>query len=312
MKPVQGRLRYLFTAAALSLLGASLPAHALMAGSSPDSPGARVDLNTADSPFAGVGSISTSSGVYSGVLIAPGYVLTAAHVAGGLAPSDVTFNLNVGGDLTQRISAAQIYVNPGYTGFSSTHPADGDLAIIKLAQDAAAGTPSYGLYRDSFAAGTTLTLVGYGASGNGDVGITVGPSASVKRVGENNADLFAASTDGKIARSLYYFDFDGPNQTTNVIGGRTLGNTLETTVASGDSGSPAFIKDSNGHWLLAGINTFRWGSDVTFGNGGGGQVISSYAGWIDSVVTPVPEPSPATMLLSALGLVGLAARRQRQ
>ncbi|AXS80121.1 trypsin-like serine protease [Dechloromonas sp. HYN0024] len=307
------RLNQWLVAAAFPLLVASLPAHALMAGASPDSPGARVDPNTFSSPFAGVGSLSIGSSTYSGTLIAPGYVLTAAHVASGVAASDIVFNLNVGGNLTQQIGASAVYVNPGYTSFSSTHPADGDLAIIRLAQDAIAGTPSYSLYRGDLAAGTTLTLVGYGDSGNGDTGITSAfANPSVKRVGENNADFFAARVDGSIAKAIYYFDFDGPSAATNIIGGRTLGNSLETSLASGDSGSPAFVRDASGNWLLAGVNTFRFGTTTSFGNGGGGQLIAPYANWIDSVMAPVPEPSPASMLLSALGLLGVVALRGRR
>lgn len=307
------RLNRWLVAAAFPLLAASLPAHALMAGASPDSPGARVDANTSTSPFAGVGSISIGGSTYSGTLIAPGYVLTAAHVASGVAASDIVFNLNVGGNLTQQIGASAVFVNPSYTSFTSTHPADGDLAIIKLSQDAALGTPSYSLYRGNLGAGTTLTLVGYGDSGNGDTGIiSAGADPSVKRVGENNADSFAGRLDGSIAKAIYYFDFDGPTGASNLIGGGTLGNSLETSLASGDSGSPAFVKNAQGKWLLAGVNSFRFGSSLSFGNGGGGQLIAPYASWIDSVLSPVPEPSQAHLLLSALGVVGFAAFRGRR
>ena len=297
----------------IPLLTISLPAHALMAGSSPDSPGARIDPNTSTSPFAGVGSISIGGNTFSGTLIAPGYVLTAAHVASGVAASSIVFNLNVGGNLTQQIGASAIYINPGYTSFTSTHPADGDLAIIKLSQNVAIGTPSYDLYRGNLAAGTTLTLVGYGDSGNGDTGlITSSASPSVKRIGQNNADSFAGSLDGSLAKALYYFDFDGPTAATNLMGGGTLGNSLESSLTGGDSGSPAFIQDAQGKWLLTGVNTFRFGTSLKYGNGGGGQLVSAYAAWIDSVTSPVPEPSQAELMLAALGLIGVGARRGRR
>lgn len=312
MRPALRLNRWLM-ASAFPLLAVCLPAHALMAGAASDSPNARIDANTSTSPFAGVGSISIGGNTFSGTLIAPGYVLTAAHVASGVDASNIVFNLNVGGNLTQQIVASAVYVNPTYTSFSSTHPADGDLAIIKLSQAAASGTPSYSLYGGDLRAGTTMTLVGYGDSGNGDTGIiSAGATPSVKRVGQNNADSFAGRLDGSIAKAIYYFDFDGPTAASNVMGGGTLGNSLETSLASGDSGSPAFVRDTQGNWLLAGVNTFRFGASLGFGNGGGGQLISPYATWINSVISPVPEPSQAHMLLSALGLVGFAAFRGRR
>jgi hypothetical protein len=99
------------------------------------------------------------------------------------------------------------------------------------------------------------------------------------------------------------------------MGGPTLGNTLETSVSGGDSGSPAFIQDSSGIWRLAGVNTFTFTSmqkqtASTFGTGGGGMLVSSYADWIDGIIaTPVPEPSTYVLLLVGLGLIGFAASR---
>ena len=285
-----------------------------MAGQSPDSPAARVDANVASSPYAGVGSVTIGGSTYSGVLIAPGYVLTAAHVANGVSASQITFNLNASGSMSQSIGASAVFINPKYTGpNSSGSPADADLAIIKLSQDAAPSVPYYSLYTADVALGTTFTLVGYGDSGNGNTGaITVAASPSVKRVGQNNADMIGASQDGMIAKALYYFDFDGPTAGSNIMGGRTLGNGIETSVATGDSGSPAFVVDSAGHLLLAGINTFRFGTALTFGNGGGGQLIAPYADWIATTIQPVPEPSSAQLMLPALGIVGWVAMRRRK
>lgn len=303
------------------LVAVNMPAHALLAGASPDSPAARIDPNTASSPWAGVGSITIGGNSFSGTLIAPGYVLTAGHVAYGVAPGDITFNLNVGGDITQQIGASAVYTAPGFSGFNPNNLAN-DLAIIKLAQPVTGGVPAYDILRSDMAVGTTLTFVGYGASGNGDVGVTVGISASVKRTGQNNADYFVDAEGKPITASgkpaaVYYFDFDGPDPSINIMGGGTLGNGVETTVGSGDSGSPAFYQDANGHLWLAGVNTFSATFSAnqiagTFGTGGGGQVLSDYTQWIDSVVTPVPEPSSGLMLISGAGLLAGLKLRQRK
>lgn len=307
-----------FLAVALGITAPS--AHALMAGASPDSPVARIDANTASSPFAGVASISIGGNTFSGVLVAPGYLLTAAHVTAQAGViSDITVNFNAGGDLPYQVGASAIYVNPNYVAPVSGRVGESDLAIIKLADAAPASVPSYGLYRNPLVTGTTLTLVGYGASGSASAGVAdVAADAAIKRTGKNNADYIAPSLDGRLSQAIYYFDFDGPTLASNLIGAPTpangtLGNGIETTLASGDSGSPAFVQDGAGNWLLAGINTFRLGSGYGFGNGvgGGGVVVAGYASWIDSVTSPVPEPMPSQSLLVGLGLMAGAGLWRR-
>lgn len=313
----------LFTLLALSTLPVLFAdqADALMVGTSPDSPAARVDPNTADSPWAGVGSLSVGAGTYTATLISPNHVLTAAHVVAGVAPGAITFNLNFGGDLTQRIGAAQIFIYPGYSGFNSPNLND-DLAIIRLAQPAPTGAPIYRLQRGALPPGTTLTFVGYGASGRGNdtAGATVPPSPTVKRTGQNHADRFALDNEGSGKANIYSFDFDGPTAASNLMGNLTLGNNFETMVAGGDSGSPAFVRGNDGDWQLAGVNAFTF--DVrtnldqarsTFGTGGGGMLVSAYTGWIDGVVTTPKQalaPASYALLLGSLGLVGFVVRRR--
>ena len=62
-------------------------------------------------------------------------------------------------------------------------------------------------------------------------------------------------TKAATVREVYVFDFDGSDETTNILGGGTLGNDIETTLGFGDSGGPAFIF-ADGTYQLAGINTF--------------------------------------------------------
>ncbi|RTL52750.1 MAG: S1 family peptidase [Rhodocyclaceae bacterium] len=290
-------------------------AHALMAGAWPDSPAARVDANRAASPWAGVGSISAAGQTFSGALVARDYVLTAAHVAAGLVPGHATFNLNAGGDLSEQVAISNVFVHPGYRGVDRNHVAN-DIALIKLAQPVPDGVPIYGLYRNRLPPGATLTMVGYGASGQGDLGVSRRADPAVKRVGKNVADNLGPGGNGSNAQAVYYFDFDGPDAAKNRMGGLTLGNRTETSLADGDSGSPAFVRDRSGHWLLAGVNTFRFGPAATFGNGGGGQNVATYAEWIDGILlapaTPIPEPDVAMLLpLGALFLAEKFRRRKK-
>ena len=285
------------------LLATPLSAFALVGG-------AGVAANGADSPWAGVGSLSIAGGYFTGTLIAPGYVLTAAHLVAGRDPSTVSFQVNAGSSYT--IAASQIYVNPGYTGTPSGNAAGDptnhdDIAIIKLSSAVSSDVPVYNLYTGNLQ-GKNMTFVSYSGS------------ATTKRTGENAADFLFADTTG--TKEVYLFDYDGPDLTTNRIGANiaangTLGANREASIVGGDSGSSAFV-NVNGEWQLAGINTFEatFAAGPTasgqYGTGGGGIVLASQSSWINSVVvTPVPEPQTWLLLLAGLGLVGRVAARRR-
>lgn len=299
-----------FLIAALSLFVA-LPAHALVGGVS--------DSNVADSPWAGVGAVSVNGGTFSGALVGDQYVLTAAHVVGGVSPSKVSFVLNAGAG-SQVYAAESIIVFPGFTG---TTPGAGgvwhdDLALIRLATAVDASVPVYGLYGGPLAS-ETVTLVGYGGGGDGKNGVISGANAAVKRVGRNKVDKqFADDDPGGSAPEVFVFDFDGPDTTSNVFGppvkaNLTLGETIEAHYAGGDSGSPVFVNDK-GAWKIAGIATFNGsttgapGSNALFGAIGGGTVMASYIPWVKTAIAPVPEPHAWLMLMAGLGMIGIRYR----
>jgi len=342
-------------AASPSLAGVSVtdPIPTIVAGdpnytSDPDSPPNRVDTNISTSAFAGVGSLQISYGsttyICSGTLISPWHVLTAGHavdVAGDdgvvdVLPGNVTFHLNANGNDSSKITASKITINPNFTGFANPSVND-DVAIITLSQQAPAGVPIYKLYTQPVTAGTTFILVGYGRSGDGRNGFSVDPSFSVKRTGQNAADLFAINEEGATPGQINYFtdednptgtvneafvfDFDAPDgyinnkgkSVPNLWGGTSLGNTLETTVGGGDSGGPSFVY-VGGEYLIAGINTFSFTEIATknkqfdaplFGSGGGGMLVPAYADWINSVI-----PEPATVGLLLLGGLFILRRRR--
>lgn len=271
--------------AALTLLGAGLlsgagRAHALMAGVPPDTPAARVDANTPNSPWTGVVAIVVAGSAYSGVVIGPQHVLTAAHVAAGVAPAALSVVLNRSATpVALAVSAVAVY--PG-----AAFPYD-DLAVLRLAQPLPGETAIYPVVDTARPTGSVLTLVGYGASGNGANGPSVAASSSVKRSGRNVLDLFTDRLDSSGRTSPFFlYDFDGPSGT-GPLGGASLGNSIETAVAGGDSGSGAFI-DEGGGPALYGLSTvalsFTTGSTATavFGAGGGGLVLSNpaYLAWL--------------------------------
>lgn len=280
-----------------------------LAGTPSDSPDQRVDPNTTDSPYAGVGSLRVDATGFDGytyigsaTAISPTHVLTAAHMLDlnddgtiDVSPSDVVFNLNFGSNLSHMITASALSIHPDWTGFANPSTND-DVAVIELSSPLPAGVPIYPLNTDPFVNIETAMLVGYGLSGDGVNGYTVGPSFSVKRVGLNRTDVYIIDDEGSGSREGWEFDFDGPHRKTNLFGrpspsNLTLGNDVETTLGGGDSGGPAFIDDGFGGLEIFGINTFGFFGKALaplFGSGGGGIVVSAYAAWITGIITGVP------------------------
>ncbi len=260
-----------------------------------DSPADRVDPNTADSLFAGVGSlkIHTSSGdsICTATAISPFHVVTAAHCLDKNAdgsidatPENVKFNVNMSGSSsTYVLTASELYVHPDWTGFG--HPSiNDDVAVIELASLLPADVPIYALNDVPFDQPVTATMVGYGRSGTGVSGYTTGASYTVKRSGGNVIDYYFTDDEGSGARETFQFDFDFPNSP------ESLGNDIETTLGGGDSGGPSFIDDGNGGLKLFGLNTFTtqfaWNSPDApyFGSGGGGMVVQAYLDFINSIL----------------------------
>lgn len=305
------RRQLLGAASAWALFPSS--SRAMMAGAPPDSAQARIDPNVPASPWSGAVSVVVGGAPYSGVVVGPRHVLTAAHVAGGQLPAAVQVVVNsASAPVTMAVSAVSTY--PG-----ASFPYD-DLCVLRLAQPVPAGTAVYPIVDSAVTTGTRLALVGYGASGNGTVGPSLAGSASVKRSGHNVLDQFTDRLDASGRTSPFFlYDFDSPTGT-GPLGGASLGNTQETCVAGGDSGSGAFVETAAGpalYGLLTVALNFGAGSTATsvFGSGGGGLVLSHppYLEWLgaqsDQTVVPLSRLAAADVPLApgwALGLAGLA------
>src|SRR5258706_1292062 len=268
------------------------------------------------SDYASVGFIVVGSGAGSGVLVAPDWVLTAAHVAAD-AQSTADVLVLFGADpISELIDGTgtlydvnQIRLHPKWTG----HAEDGyDLALIHLS------SPVFGIapatrYRGSAEIGHVGTYVGYGAPGDGLTGFDAS-SAGIRRAGNNvidgNASLIRGElTSDEAAAQLLLSDFDDPptgpgytKGTRNLLGSATALD-LEYSLAPGDSGGGLFITDA-GVPYLAGIHSFI---DALPAPAGDGVLDASYSDlsgstrlsgisndWIDSVV---PEPAGITPAL---------------
>lgn len=283
---------------------------AIMAGEPPDSASSQVDANLPTSYWTSAVSVTVNGKVYSGVVVAPSFVLTASHVTGGAAPAAISVQINA--QPTAVVSAVTAVTTfPG-----ASFPYD-DLALLTLATPVTSQVRIPPILTQAPSPHEPLWLVGYGASGLGNAGPSMAGSASVKRTALNHLDAVQTTVDASGRTSLFYFfDFDGPTGG-GAMGGGSLGNGLEGGLASGDSGSPAFV-DIGGQRWLAGINTFvapAPGSnsvDYRFGTIGGGMLLSDprFVSWLSlqtqgTTVAPPAGSEDIPVPNWSLGVLGL-------
>ncbi len=301
-------------------------------GTPPDSPANRVDPNDATARFSGVGSLeivhpSLGTFICTASVISDDKLLTAAHCFdqdndGAVDPGILTnsqFFLNDGGSPSATRGLMNVEIDPDFDGFAANGGHD-DFAVVMLDSAVPAGTTKYAIRNTGLAASEVVEFVGYGISGFGDVpGIEVLPDFSVKRSGQNTADLFIVDDEGSGMPEVFVYDFDDPNGGVGFLGGETLGNDVEGSIRGGDSGGPAFV-DVNGVQAIAGVMSFELVLDgITadtgeFGVLGGGPVIDEET-W-NFIQLHAPEatlvPEPGGFTLSGLALIGVALLRRRR
>jgi hypothetical protein len=222
---------------------------------------------SAQSQYASVGFIDvfdTNEDLFgSGVLIAPDWVLTAAHVVSHdetgppVAASAVSFGMGASTTpfTVAPYSVSQVDVDPGYTGDSTLGT---DLALIQLSTPITNVAPAV-LYSESLGSelGLTATVVGYGTTGNGLTGAT--KSSGTRRAMQNVIDAFggqtvAAGSLSSYSSSILFTDFDSPtNPSLNVMGSATP-LPLEGAVAPGDSGGGLFVTVNGVTYLTAEVD----------------------------------------------------------
>jgi hypothetical protein len=195
--------------ALFAILAAPLGALALVAG-------AGLDLDTANSSWAGGGGLNTGGDLVTGTSIAPGNTSNAGS--------------------SQTSSASQISINPAYTASTSGNVAGdptnyADLAIIKLSTAVSADVPVYSLFTGnlqskdptfvSYASGGTSSSSGTStatqqsqlSAGNGasfaSAGGGVGPQAPAN--GKSTNGTSTADASGPTGQIYYYYVPIGSN-----------------------------------------------------------------------------------------------------
>ncbi len=189
----------------------------------------------------------------TGTVIGPRLVVTAGHCVNGFSASRMQFAIGPDGYNPQALLAvSSTEPHPGYNASNITN----DIALVHLAQDAPVEPMGVVTNMDSSWVGKQLFFVGYGVdNGYNQTG-----------AGKKRAVWMALS-----GVSSTQFRYEDPNANT----------------CNGDSGGPAFYRDSNGKYLVAGVTSY---GDQYCAQYGVDTRVDAYLDWIGIGDNPDPDP----------------------
>lgn len=212
----------------------------------------------ADSAFLELGARFTAVGQVlpdgQCALIAPGWVLTAAHVAGGAPKERLRVRF---GD--REVAVKRVILHPEGKLLPG-RPPEVDLAVMEL-ESPVEGVAPVVLYRRTDELGKTVIFAGHGDVGNG-------VDAPKRSDGRRRAAMNVVTDAGP--RRLF-FQFDKPPD----------GLDLEGVSGPGDSGGPALI-EAEGKVYVVGVSSAAMnGKPGRYGVTEVYTRVSSYIDWIE-------------------------------
>ena len=209
-----------------------------------------------------------------GVLVAPRWVLTAAHVAQGLSPYNARVGFAALAESGERdVVVDHVVMHPGFS-MEPGYP-ENDIALLRLAEPVTLIAPAK-LYTKSDEAGREVVLVGCGQTGDGRTGART----------DDHTWRGATNRVRTAEGNKLFFRFDQGDDATD----------LEGFWGGGDSGSPCYILTDDGP-RLAGIGSHgddssEDGLPGTYGDLDVSYRVSFFREWIEEAMAADADAKP--------------------
>ena len=219
--------------------------------------------------FPCVGAIGTLG---DGTLVAPRWIVTAAHVARGAQRRLSPVTVRIG---SRDYAVTAVFIHPAWTDLGRH-----DIALLQLAEPVKGVAPAH-LFDRSDEAGAIAYLVGNGKTGVG---------ATRARIDDGQFRAATSRIDSTDAGAIF-FSFDAPPG----------GTELEGAPSGGDSGGPALLREGSLVYV-AGISSA--GFDGIAGPASYGALdvytrVSTHRAWADSVMNGQVAPTSAAPAAAA-------------
>jgi len=208
----------------------------------------------------------------TGTLVAPRWILTAAHVATNISQFSRTVRF---GDETRTIE--KIILHPTWPEKRGSPEEAYDLALLRLDAPVRSVEP-VAIYEGDDEVGMTIVFVGRGMTGDGEAGVN-DHDDGLLRAAHNVVDSIAYD-------HWLVFDFDAPGEALD----------LEGISGPGDSGGPA-LAEIDGRLFVIGVssaNDAHGGEHCTYGSNEYYPRVSAAAPWLlDTMRDQLDTPGDA-------------------